>query len=212
MDKKALEDYLHKLESYERTLSKGGEVDQDFMNEIESTLQSLSNDSMKAADINTPFETPNTSTEQPEIEFSIDCKIKRLDKNAKIPTYSKEGDGCVDLYSVGHTFDDTKNQVTYSTGIAIEIPKTHVGLVFPRSSIRRTKLTLSNSVGVIDSGYRGEIMATFNYSNSTSSEIYETGDRVCQLMIIPNPKIKFIEVDELTETDRGTGGFGSTGK
>ena len=83
MDKKALEDYLHKLESYERTLSKGGEVDQDFMNEIESTLQSLSNDSMKAANINTPFETPNTNTEQPEIEFSIDCKIKRLDKNFK---------------------------------------------------------------------------------------------------------------------------------
>jgi len=210
MDKKTLEEYLHKLENFESVLSKGGEVDQDFMNEIESTLQSLSNDSLQVANMsqnNTPPPQNNV-----EVDFSIQCKIKKLEENAVIPTYSKEGDGCVDLYSIGHTFDDTKNQVTYKTGIAIEIPKTHVGLVFPRSSIRRTKLTLSNSVGVIDSGYRGEIMATFNYSNSTSDEIYETGDRICQLMIIPNPKIKFIEVDELSETDRGTGGFGSTGK
>jgi dUTP pyrophosphatase len=210
MDKGELEAYLRKLESFETQLSKGGEVDQSFMDEIENTLQALSNDSINAVNQMNGDKPQNVNL--PKVDFSIDCKIKKLHEDAIIPTYSKEGDGCVDLYSIGYVFDDTKNQVTYSTGIAIEIPDTHVGLVFPRSSIRRTKLTLSNSVGVIDSGYRGEIMATFNYSNSTSSEIYETGERICQLMIIPNPKINFIEVDELSESDRGDGGFGSTGK
>jgi dUTP pyrophosphatase len=100
-------------------------------------------------------------------------------------------------------------------GIALEIPEGFVGLVFPRSSIRKTKLQLSNSVGVIDSGYRGELQATFNKIITTienQKNDYKVGDRVCQLMIIPHPTIEFNEVNELSNTERGEGGFGSTGK
>jgi len=94
----------------------------------------------------------------------------------------------------------------------LEIPERFVGLVFPRSSIRNTELTLSNCVGVIDSGYRGELQATFNKSNGLDSISYNIGDRVCQILIIPYPPIEFVEVDELSNTERGEGGFGSTGK
>jgi dUTP pyrophosphatase len=97
----------------------------------------------------------------------------------------------------------------------MEIPKGFVGLIFPRSSIRKTNLQLSNSVGVVDSGYRGEIQATFNKIQGIDNierDSYKVGDRICQIMIIPYPPIEFKEVDELTNTERGEGGFGSTGK
>jgi dUTP pyrophosphatase len=106
---------------------------------------------------------------------------------------------------------ETPSQITYGTGLAMEIPDGMVGLVFPRSSIRNTGLTLSNSVGVIDAGYRGEIQATFN-KNGVKDEFYKVGDRVCQIIIVPHPIIKIVEVDELSESSRGSGGFGSTGK
>jgi dUTP pyrophosphatase len=87
-----------------------------------------------------------------------------------------------------------------------------VGLVFPRSSIRNTELILSNSVGVIDAGYRGELQATFNKLNGLDSIAYNVGDRVCQIIIVPHPVIQLKVVDELSESSRGLGGFGSTGK
>ena len=135
-------------------------------------------------------------------------RIKKLSENAVIPTYAKDGDAGMDLVI---TSIITKNlgDVTYGFGIALEIPKGFVGLVFPRSSIRKTDLILSNSVGVIDSGYRGEIQATFKRSGVY---VYAVGDRGAQIMIIPHPPIEFEEVDELSDTERGDGGFGSTGK
>ena len=135
-------------------------------------------------------------------------RIKKLSENAVIPTYAKDGDAGMDLVI---TSIITKNlgDVTYGFGIALEIPKGFVGLVFPRSSIRKTDLILSNSVGVIDSGYRGEIQATFKRSGVYA---YAVGDRICQIMIIPHPPIEFEEADELSDTERGEGGFGSTGK
>ena len=119
----------------------------------------------------------------------------------------------MDLVATSMKFDGT--QITYGTGLSIEIPEGFVGLVFPRSSIRKTDLSLSNSVGVIDSGYRGEIQATFNQrslSSQSGSFVYGVGDRIMQIIIIPHPPIEFQEVDELTNTERGEGGFGSTGK
>jgi dUTP pyrophosphatase len=109
----------------------------------------------------------------------------------------------------------TPTQITYGLGIALEIPEGFVGLVFPRSSIRKTRLQLSNSVGVIDSGYRGELQATFNKIITTienQKNDYNVGDKVCQIMIIPHPIIEWTEVDELSNSERGEGGFGSTGK
>jgi dUTP pyrophosphatase len=143
----------------------------------------------------------------------MQVKIKKLSPDAVIPKYAKQSDAGLDLVATSMTFDGT--QITYGTGLAMEIPEGFVGLVFPRSSIRKTDLSLSNSVGVIDSGYRGEIQATFNQKSLSSkggSFLYGVGDRICQIMIIPHPPIEFKEVDELTNTERGEGGFGSTGK
>jgi len=151
-------------------------------------------------------------------------KIKKINPNAVIPTYSKPGDGGMDLVATS-IIKDTPEQITYGMGIALEIPDGFVGLIFPRSSIRKTGLDLSNSVGVCDSGYRGELQATFNKvyggdrfydetknTEDTSNEFYKVGDRIAQIMIIPYPPIEFVQVDELSDSERGDGGFGSTGK
>ncbi len=116
-------------------------------------------------------------------------KIKKVHPNAVIPSYAKESDAGLDLVATS-IISNTTFQITYGLGIALEIPEGFVGLVFPRSSIRNTELTLSNSVGVIDSGYRGELQATFNKSNGLDSISYKVGDRVCQIMIIPHPIIE----------------------
>jgi dUTP pyrophosphatase len=140
--------------------------------------------------------------------------IKKVHPNAVIPSYAKSGDAGMDLVATS-IIGETLGSITYGLGIALEIPEGFVGLVFPRSSIRKTNLQLSNSVGVIDSGYRGELQATFNKVqgiDNVERENYKVGDRVCQIIIIPFPPIEFNEVNELSNTERGEGGFGSTGK
>ena len=140
-------------------------------------------------------------------------RIKKLNENAVIPTYAKAGDAGMDLVATS-IISTTSTQITYGIGLAMEIPEGFVGLIFPRSSVRKTRLMLSNCVGVIDSGYRGELQATFNKVNhdSVSENDYKVGDRIAQIMIIPHPSIEFEEADELSDTERGEGGFGSTGK
>jgi dUTP pyrophosphatase len=138
-------------------------------------------------------------------------KIKKLHPEAVIPSYAKDGDAGMDLVAVRKE-DLSPTQVKYYTGLAIEIPYGFVGLIFPRSSIFKAGLSLSNAVGVIDSGYRGEIMAVFNKKFGMNLTNYEVGDRVAQIMILPYPVVTFVESEELTDTDRGSGGFGSTGK
>lgn len=137
-------------------------------------------------------------------------RFKKSLKNAITPRYAAEGDACMDLYAAAITVDDFGN-LTYDTGVSLEIPEDHVGLVFPRSSITKTSLMLKNSVGVIDSGYRGTIKVKFLANTDLNHVVYELGDRVAQIMIIPRPKIELEEVDHLSETSRGSGGFGSTG-
>ena len=145
----------------------------------------------------------------------FEVKVKKLHPDAVVPKYAKDGDAGMDLVAT-NIISNTTFDVTYGTGIAMEIPKGYVGLVFPRSSIRKTDLSLTNCVGVIDSGYRGEIQATFKKifgkNDVRLDELdYNVGDRIAQIMIIPYPSVTFIEVDELSQTDRGEGGFGSTG-
>jgi dUTP pyrophosphatase len=134
--------------------------------------------------------------------------IKRLHENATIPFYAKESDAGMDLV-ITDIKGETEWDISYGFGISMEIPDGFMGLVFPRSSIRKTDLLLSNSVGVIDAGYRGEIQATFK---KTGGAVYKIGDRGAQLIIIPHPIIEWNEVNELNNTERGEGGFGSTGK
>ena len=139
-------------------------------------------------------------------------KAKKLNPDAVIPKYAKPGDAAMDLYATRVDYDKYGNLVCY-TGLAMEIPEGHVGLLFPRSSISKTALTLRNSVGVIDSGYRGEVMLKFDREDRlvTDDCLYHVGDRVGQIMIMPYPQVQFEEAVELSDTDRGTGGFGSTG-
>lgn len=139
--------------------------------------------------------------------------IKRLKKEAVIPQYAKAGDAGLDLTAINLTYDEVNDNLVYGTGLAIEIPEGFVGLIFPRSSNRKTNLYMTNHVGVIDSGYRGEIMVTFKCrdANGNYKNGYTLGDRIAQLIIVPYPTIQFNEVDELSESERGTGGHGSTG-
>ncbi len=137
-------------------------------------------------------------------------QFKKLVPTAQKPKFGKPGDAGADLVATSVKLE--YNQVIYGTGIAVEIPEGMVGLVFPRSSVRNYDLSMANSVGVIDSGYRGEIMVTFNLKKPADiQEIYVEGDRIAQLVIMPVPLIQYKEVDELSETQRGTDGHGSTG-
>ena len=135
-------------------------------------------------------------------------KVKLLNEKAAMPRYMSYGAAAMDLTctEVEHRDNGT---VCCHTGIAVEIPHGCVGLLFPRSSICKTDLRLTNCVGVIDSDYRGEIMAVFD---QLGSDIYNVGDRCCQLMIVSLPSVNVQQVGELSGTARGTGGYGSTGK
>jgi len=142
----------------------------------------------------------------------MDVKIKKLDPKAVIPKYAKPGDAGLDLTAISCERDDYENFI-YGTGLAIEIPKGYVGLLFPRSSNRKTDAYMTNHVGVIDSGYRGEIMITYKDRDYDGAfPPYKAGERVAQLIIMPYPTINLVEVEELSETERGEGGHGSTGK
>lgn len=149
-------------------------------------------------------------------------KIKKLHPNGIIPSYAKDGDAGMDLVAISKRFDEN-GCVVYGTGLAFEIPKGYVGLIFPRSSVSKCSISMANCVGVVDSGYRGEVtvkfrpMDSFEYGLTKESRknykfCYEVLERVAQLIIMPYPHIDFVEVEELSETERADGGFGSTGK
>lgn len=138
-------------------------------------------------------------------------KFKKLAEGARTPAYSLSGDAAMDLTAISREFDEKYDVWNYGTGLAIEIPEGYVGLIFPRSSIYKKEQILSNSVGILDSGFRGEITFKFRDTKETNW-IYEIGERIGQLLILPYPQIELEEVNELSESERGTGGYGSTGK
>ena len=149
----------------------------------------------------------------------LTTKWKKLHPDAVVPKYARQGDAGADLVATSKEYRREYgfyvDQIIYGFGLAIVIPDGHVGLLFPRSSIYKTELTLANSVGVIDSKYRGEIKAVFNVDAAHGEDgpvEYDVGDRVAQLVIIPIPDVQFEEVDELDDTDRGDGSFGHTGR
>jgi len=206
MDKNAIEEYLKKLKDIEETLGSEENIDSNFISEIDNVLSSLYKE--------IPTEQPqkNIINTQPAMAGGGTLvKVKKLDPNAVIPSYSKVGDAGMDL-TITREIENTSFSVSYGFGIAMEIPKGFVGLVFPRSSVRNQDLILSNCVGVIDSGYRGELQATFKKTNGLDSVKYKVGERGAQIIILPYPTIYMTEVPELSDSDRGTGGFGSTGK
>lgn len=146
-------------------------------------------------------------------------KIKKLNENAVIPQYAKKGDAGMDLTATSKFYDEYGN-ICYGTGLAFEIPKGYVGLVFPRSSTSHKQMVLANCVAVIDSGYRGEVVMKFKPSLALDSgqcvkdrliySVYGIGERIAQMVIMPYPQIEFVEVEELSQTERGDRGYGST--
>jgi len=144
-----------------------------------------------------------------KIDEMIDVRIKKLTPEAVVPEYSKPGDAGLDLVATSKEDADADNTI-YGTGLVIEIPEGYMGLIFPRSSIWKRQMSLANSVGVIDSGYRGEVKVVMRREGS--EDMYQVGDRIAQLVIMPYLRITFTEVEELGDTERGEGGFGSTGR
>jgi dUTP pyrophosphatase len=171
-------------------------------------------------------------------------KVKKLVSNAVTPSYAKNGDMGMDIVATSVEYDHSIDCYVYHTGLSFEVPEGYGMLIFPRSSNRKRDCYLPNSVGVLDSGYRGELLFCFKDRNSlymktaikgilalaaeTSVEKamdtvenecinlkyapYEVGDKIGQIIIIPYPQITFEESDTLSDSDRGKGGFGSTGK
>lgn len=139
--------------------------------------------------------------------MELKIKIKKLNSDAIVPKYIHVGDAGMDVYAVSR-FEADKF-IEYGTGLAFEVPEGYAMLVFSRSSISNKDLILANGVGVLDSNYRGELKLRFK---KIGDDVYEIGERIGQVIIIPYPFIKFEEVDELNESNRGEGGFGSSGK
>lgn len=141
-------------------------------------------------------------------------KIKKLNENAKLPAYGSEFSAGADLYALTETDIEILpgETVFIGTGLAAEIPEGYAGLVYARSGLACKKgLAPANKVGVIDADYRGEIkIALHNHSNV--SQTVSAGERIAQLVVTPYLKCQFEEAAELSDTARGTGGFGSTGK
>ena len=143
---------------------------------------------------------------------TMTLKVKKLDTKAKLPEYAKLGDAAMDVYATSVKFEE--NYVEYGTGLSFEVPEGYVMLIFPRSSVSTKDMMLANSVGVLDSGYRGELKLRFNIvcePGKLKRDYYNPGDKIGQIMILPYPLVTCMEVSELSETQRGAGGFGSTG-
>lgn len=147
--------------------------------------------------------------------MDLKVRFKKLSPNAVIPAKAHESDAGFDLVATSVNVDGYGNLV-YGTSLAVEIPRGYVGLIFPRSSVCKKQLFLTNCVGCVDSGYRGEIKAKFKYTNGgilpEKGGVYGLGDRIAQLIIMPYPEVEFEEAGELSDSDRGEGGYGSTGK
>jgi dUTP pyrophosphatase len=138
--------------------------------------------------------------------------FKKLNKKAVTPSYAKDGDAGLDITAITRdiVMAGDYEYVEYGTGLAFEIPAGYVGLLFPRSSISKKDVYLANSVGVLDSGYRGEV--TFRFKRlAWDSTLYNVGEKIGQLIVVPYPQIELEEVKELSETERGENGYGSTG-
>jgi dUTP pyrophosphatase len=215
MEKDKVQEYISKLMELnskiedvdDESLEDDEMLNDNFIQTLNNVLTSLNKD-VEQEMMKGVMETPQQVS--PSSIFTVPVKVKKLDPNAVIPTYSKDGDAGMDL-TITNIKENTTFSISYGFGIAMEIPKGYVGLVFPRSSVRNQDLILSNCVGVIDSGYRGELQATFKKTQGLDSMSYNVGERGAQIVILPYPQIRMIESNELSNTERGEGGFGSTG-
>lgn len=143
----------------------------------------------------------------------VNVKIRKSHPDAVIPTYAHPGDAGMDVTAVWVQM--TEDYIEYDTGLQFQLPEGYVMLIFPRSSNSKKDLLLANSVGVLDSGYTGNLKLRFKRTVKTFdnlNKIYKVGDRIGQIVIIPYPAVNFTEVSEFEETERGSNGFGSSGE
>lgn len=143
----------------------------------------------------------------------VTVKVKKLNENAVIPSKAYADDAGLDLTCIDITTEVGEDAVVsfvYHTGIALEIPKGYVGLLFPRSSIAKKSLLMTNCVGIIDSGYVGEIMAKMKVNTTSIPSIYRPAEKFAQLIIMPIPEVTLELTEELSTSDRGEGGYGSS--
>lgn len=142
----------------------------------------------------------------------IKVRIKKLHNDAVIPTHAKPGDAGYDLTAISMEYNAEKDYYCYGTGLAMEIPEGYYGAIVPRSGIRKTEAIMQNTPGTIDSGYRGEVMVTYkNRDNNGHAAPFKVGERIAQIIFKKYEDVTFIESDELSETERGANGHGSTG-
>jgi len=144
-------------------------------------------------------------------------KVKLCREGAKMPTYATPGAACFDIPAVvewgDHVTVTNDYAVSVTTGLQFEIPDGYVLMVYSRSGHAfKNDVRLSNCVGVIDSDYRGELMVRLTCDHPDGHMVVHHGDRIAQAMLIPAPQVPLVQVDELNVTERGTGGFGSTGR
>jgi dUTP pyrophosphatase len=139
-------------------------------------------------------------------------RVRRVDHRALLPTRAYDGDAGLDLYALEPARIDPGERRAVRTGIAVEIPGGQAGLVLPRSGLAaRHGIALVNAPGLIDAGYRGEIEVLVLNTDRTSTFAVEPGDRIAQLVLVRIEAPAVLEVDELTASERGAGGFGSSG-
>ena len=136
--------------------------------------------------------------------------IKLLHPAAKLPSRQTAGAAGYDMTATSVSIEN--GLLVYGTGVAMKIPDGYVGLLFPRSSISKYTLQLSNAVGVIDNDFTDEVKFKFRYVYSGQETVYKVGDRIGQLLLLKLPEFDMVEVTELATTVRGSGGWGSTGQ
>jgi len=143
----------------------------------------------------------------------VELRAKRLNEEARLPQRAHDGDAGLDLCACEAAHLGPGERWSVGTGIAIEVPDGHAGLVLPRSGLAREHgIALVNSPGLIDAGYRGEVRVLLLNTDPAETFRIEAGDRIAQLVIAPIATVEMVEVDTLTDTDRGDGGFGSSGR
>ena len=138
--------------------------------------------------------------------------VKRLDPDVPMPRYARASDAGLDLHAAARVVIEPGARALVGTGLAIAIPAGYAGLVLPRSGLAlRNGVTVLNAPGLIDAGYRGEVRVLLINHDPGAAAILERGERIAQLVIQAVETVELIEVDELSPTERGSGGFGSTG-
>jgi dUTP pyrophosphatase len=144
---------------------------------------------------------------------AVDLKVALLEDGARAPTRAHPGDAGLDLYACEEAHIGPGERWSVGTGVAVEIPEGHAGLVLPRSGLaRKHGIALVNSPGLIDSGYRGEIRVLLLNTDPANTFRVEAGDRIAQLVVAPIALAEPVEVESLSDSARGDGGFGSSGR